>query len=347
MKSHVQSLAATVLSVKGLRVGFTNRNQNELARDALQGVDFDVKAHETLAIVGESGCGKSLTAMAIAGLLPSKAVLRSGSITLCNLEVSTFTDKQWRSQRGVNVGVVFQDPMSSLNPVLTVGEQLIEAVEAHRSMSRPEARARSVALLHSVKLPDPAGILKLYPHQLSGGMRQRVMIAIAISNDPALLIADEPTTALDATVQEEILQLLHDLQQQTGMAIVLITHDVGLVSRWAHRTMVMYAGRIVEDGITLAMLANPTHPYTQALLQARPVRREANSPRPRLMEIPGRVPSLADKIVGCSFAPRCSRARERCAHETPSKTSTESGWVACHAAGDESPPVSLRFSESS
>ncbi|TCQ99082.1 ABC transporter ATP-binding protein [Neorhizobium sp. JUb45] len=280
--------AVAVLAAHGITVQFNvPATTGAPARTvvAVEGLDLSVGRGETLAIVGESGSGKSATALALTGLLPPNAVVTRGEVGLMGERITNLPESAMRRIWGNRVGLIFQDPMSALNPVLTIGEQIQEAILAHRPMSRAAARAQAEALLAQVKLPDPAHRLDDYPHQLSGGMRQRVMIAIAISNHPDVLIADEPTTALDATVQMEILSLLKDIQAKSGMAIVLITHDLGVVARWADRVVVMYGGRKMEEGATASLLLNPSHPYTRALIAARPSRRPATGRRHRLSEI--------------------------------------------------------------
>ena len=301
---------------------------------AVRGVDLEVARGQTLAIVGESGCGKSLTALGIAGLLPEGARIEGGSIELLGEDVGTLDEAAWRERRGQRIGMVFQDPMAALNPVLTVGEQIVEAIRAHRAVGRGEAREQALALLERVQLPHPAQSYRAYPHQLSGGMRQRVLIAIAIANGPQVLIADEPTTALDATVQAEVLALLRTLQRDSGMALVIITHDLALVSRWADRVAVMYAGQVVESRRAADLLAAPLHPYTRALMAARPHRRAAEGQRQRLAEIPGRVPPPGSLGRGCAFAGRCAQASTVCESAAPAAVRDGDSVVWCHAVGD-------------
>jgi peptide/nickel transport system ATP-binding protein len=318
--------AAPVLSVRDLKVGVRSA-RGEV--DAVRGLDLDVARGETLALVGESGCGKSLTALALAGLLPDGARIRSGRIVLGGVSIEGLPERRLRRLRGQRVGMVFQDPMAALNPVLTIGEQIVEAIRAHRSVSRAQARSEAESLLARVRLREGAQLLQAFPHQLSGGMRQRILIAIAIANRPDVLIADEPTTALDATVQAEILALLDELRRDSGMALVLITHDLGLVSRWADRVAVMYAGRAVETR-SAATLADAAHPYTRALLAARPRRRPLRGPRPRLAEITGRVPLPGEVISGCAFADRCAAMTALCRRQAPETQRLGDAGVACH-----------------
>jgi peptide/nickel transport system ATP-binding protein len=302
--------------------------------DAVCGIDLEVARGETLAIVGESGCGKSLTALALAGLLPDGVRISGGTVEILGHDVAGKSEHAWRALRGDRISMIFQDPMSALNPVLTIGDQIVEAIRAHRPISRREAFSEGVKLLHRVKLQKPQEYMAAYPHQLSGGMRQRVLIAMAIANRPDILIADEPTTALDATVQADILALLDELKRDTGMALVLITHDLSLVSRWADRIMVMYAGKAVEAREAKSLLGEASHPYTRALLAARPQRRPDAGHRPRLAEIRGRVPSPQEKGDGCSFANRCDLVTSRCRAVSPQPVNCSNGRVWCHAVAE-------------
>nr|WP_206322318.1 ABC transporter ATP-binding protein [Streptomyces sp. HNM0575] len=287
---------------------------------AVDGVGFDVGEGEVLAVVGESGCGKSVTSLAVMGLLPGTAEV-GGSVELRGRELVGADEKSLRRVRGSELSMIFQEPMTSLNPVLTVGRQIGEVLRRHQGLNRRQARRRAVELLESVGIPAPGRRVDEYPHQLSGGMRQRVMIAIAVACDPAVLIADEPTTALDVTVQAGILDLLTSLRERLGTAIVLITHDLGVVAHAADRVLVMYAGRAVEHAPADGLFADPRHPYTRGLLDAvpRPGERAAAPPGERapLREIPGMVPGLSRQPDECTFSPRCSRADERCTAERP------------------------------
>jgi peptide/nickel transport system ATP-binding protein len=299
---------------------------------AVDGVSFDLEAGEVLAIVGESGCGKTVTALSIVGLLPSSATVR-GHVLLDGQDLIGMPDARLRGIRGKQVGFVFQEPMTSLNPVLTVGRQVCEVLRRHEGMSRQAARRRAVELFDLVDLPEAERRLDEYPHQLSGGLRQRVMIAMAVACGPRVLIADEPTTALDVTIQAGILDLLRDLRSRLGTAIMLITHDLGVVADTADRVLVMYAGRKVEEATADDLFAAPQHPYTEGLLGAvpNPARRMADGP---LREIPGIVPSLARQIGHCAFAPRCPRADERSHTERPSLEEVRPGHlVACFHPG--------------
>ncbi|WP_425994992.1 ABC transporter ATP-binding protein [Afipia sp. DC4300-2b1] len=285
--------------------------------DVVRGIDLQIRRGETLALVGESGSGKSMTALALMGLQPSSA-RSSGRITVGSRSVTGLNERQWNKLRGKHIGMIFQNPMSSLNPVLTIGEQLAETINRHQRIPRTEANRIAIALLDRMKLPEAALQLGRFPHELSGGMRQRVMIAIAIANRPDVLIADEPTTALDASVQKDILDLLDEIRKENGTAIMLITHDLSLVAHRADRVAVMYAGSLVEEQPADDLIRAARHPYAKALIGARPLRRPRLGPRPRLTDIPGQVPSPADVASnGCSFAPRCAVAVGLCTQQRP------------------------------
>lgn len=280
----------------------------------VDGVSLTVEAGRTLALVGESGCGKSVTALSVARLLPSPPVrYAGGSVRLAGREVLALRESELRTLRGGVVGYVFQDPGASLNPVQRIGTQILESLRLHRPEKAREAEA--IRLLKQVGIPAPESRVRDYPHQLSGGMQQRAMIALALASEPQLLIADEPTTALDVTIQAQIMDLLRDLQRQLGMAILLITHNLGLVGDLADRVAVMYAGQIVESGSARELLRAPQHPYTRALLNSVP---ELGRRRDRLVTIPGQVPSPGQWPAGCRFAPRCPVARPSCA-QTPAE----------------------------
>jgi len=281
----------------------------------VDGVGFTVDRGQTLALVGESGCGKTLTGLALLRLLPPGGRIEPGSsMTLAGSDLLALEGEALRQLRGRRIAMIFQDPMTSLNPVLTVGDQIAETVTAHLPLSGREARARAEALLAEVGIPEPAARYRSYPHQLSGGMRQRVMIAIALAAEPELLIADEPTTALDVTVQAQILELLDRLRAARGMAVLLITHDLGIVAGRADRVAVMYAGRIVEEAATAELFAHPAHPYTRGLFASVP---RLAGPLTRLEPIPGLVPSPGSWPDGCRFRTRCRQAMERCVTEPP------------------------------
>ena len=283
---------------------------------AVNGISYSVAPGEIVAIVGESGSGKSVGARAILGLIPSPpGKIVSGSIAFDDIDLLGLNDKSIRDVRGKEIAMVFQEPMTSLNPVLSLGRQLTEAMKLHLNMSQKEANARGVELLEKVGISDPEGRLSQYPHQLSGGMRQRVMIAMALSCYPKLILADEPTTALDVTVQAQVLSLMKDLCREMGVALVIITHNLGIVARYAHRVNVMYAGKIVETGIAAALYANPSHPYTLGLLNSVPRLDQVRGTQ--IEPIPGSPPDLADLGPGCAFEPRCRFATARCRAETP------------------------------
>jgi peptide/nickel transport system ATP-binding protein len=305
-----------LLSVNNLSVRFELLGRTV---DAVSGVSFDVRPGEAFAVVGESGSGKSVSSLALARLLPEPPARVSGKVTLGGRDLLTLGESELRDIRGRDVSYIFQEPMTSLNPSMQIGRQIAEGVERHRGVSRHAAMARARELLELVRMPDAESRLSAYPHQLSGGMRQRVMIAIALACDPRLIVADEPTTALDVTIQAGILALLTDVQEQTGAGLILITHDLAVVAETADRMMVMYAGRKVEEGPVDEVLSRPHHPYTEGLMGAVPrlgssLAEEATE---TLAEIPGLVPSLDQPIAGCPFAPRCSYAVGRCARDAP------------------------------
>jgi peptide/nickel transport system ATP-binding protein len=282
---------------------------------AVDGVSFHVDEGETLGIVGESGCGKTMTALSIMGLLPNSGRIAGGSIKLAGREITGLPADEMRKIRGDDIGMIFQDPLSSLNPTHTVGRQIAEVVLLHRDVSKKDAMDRAVEVLDLVGMPRARERVDEYPHQFSGGMRQRVMIAMALANDPKLLIADEPTTALDVTIQKQILELIDGLRQRLGMAVIMVTHDLGVIAGRADRVAVMYAGKIVETTGTPALYANPRHPYTEALFHALP--EKSAETRERLYSIPGAPPDLVNPPVGCRFAPRCRYAADRCRTEAP------------------------------
>ncbi|ABM11283.1 ABC transporter ATP-binding protein [Mycolicibacterium vanbaalenii] len=301
-----------LLRVDDLRVSFATEDG---VLQAVDGVSFDLTPGEVLAVVGESGCGKSVTAQTLTGLTRSPNTRISGSVTYRGRELTGLGDDALRDIRGEEIAMVFQDPMSSLNPVYRVGDQIVEMIRAHRDVSKKEARERTVELLTSVGIPNPQARVRSYPHEFSGGMRQRVMIAMALALEPAVLIADEPTTALDVTVQAQILRLLADLNRERELAVVLITHDLGVVAEVADRVVVMYAGQIVEDGTVDDIFYSPQHPYTWGLLGSL-----ARLDRPRterLAQIAGAPPSLLDPPSGCRFAPRCAFQFDRCDQPPP------------------------------
>jgi len=297
---------------------------------AVDGVSFSVEAGETLGIVGESGCGKSVTALSIMRLLPAKlGRIVSGAIRFEGQDLLTLSEAEMRDIRGNRIAMIFQEPMTSLNPVLTIGDQIAEAAIIHQQKSRSDAMAHTVEMLRLVRIPDAERRVRDYPHQFSGGMRQRVMIAMALCCNPKLLIADEPTTALDVTIQAQILKLMLELKGRFGAAVMLITHDLGVVAETCQRVIVMYAGRKVEEAPVLELFDRPMHPYTRGLMASVPRRRLEKSAR-RLQEIPGIVPSLREPIPGCPFAPRCGFATDRCRGEAPPLMEHAAGhWAAC------------------
>jgi len=320
-----------LLSIDEIVVDFKTRAGKARVLDH---VSLEVGSGEILGIVGESGCGKSMTALSIMGLVPDPpGKVTSGSIKLEGRELVGLDHNSLRQIRGKDIGMIFQEPMSSLNPVFTVGEQIAESVRLHEGATPKAAMARAIEMLRAVDIPEPELRTKAYPHQLSGGMRQRVMIAIALACRPRVLIADEPTTALDATVQAQIFDLLQDLQLDMDTAIILITHDMGAIAELADRVAVMYAGRVVEKGTVEAVLSAPQHPYTKGLITCVP-HLEPNPPeiREELSEIPGVVPALTDLDIGCAFAPRCNAKIPKCDTSKPVlETSAEAHETACWA----------------
>ena len=332
-----------VLDVAGLTLDF---RQDGRALRVLDGVSFRVEAGRTLAIVGESGCGKSVTALAIMGLLPATANV-GGAIRLNGRDLDTLSADERRLLRGGEMAMIFQEPMTSLNPAFTAGEQVAEALRLHQRLDAAAAFAEAVRMLDRVRIPDAARRARQYPHQLSGGMRQRVMIAMALACRPKLLIADEPTTALDVTVQAQILALLDELKRETGTAVILVTHDLGVVADHADEVAVMYAGRIAERAPAAALFANPEHPYTAGLLGAAP---GEGIPGERLASIDGTVPDLRDPPPGCRFEPRCPFSVERCQQAPPLNDVAPGHLSACWRApldgvlaGEGTPPHPLLF----
>ena len=315
-----------LLSVRDLRVTFTR--QGEEPFKAVDGVSFDVRPGQTVGLVGESGCGKSVTSLAIMGLLPKRGNHVEGEATFEGTNLLALDEKAMRERRGRDIAMIFQDPLSSLNPVVPVGLQVTEVLERHRGMSRRAAQPVARDLLKRVGIPDPDRRLKDYPHQMSGGMRQRALIAMALACNPRLLIADEPTTALDVTIQAQILALLKELVQETNTALVMITHDLGVVAGLCDEVNVLYAGRIVERGERHELFADPRHPYTNGLLASIP---RLDAPRgERLTPIPG---SVADNLPwdhACAFAPRCSQPIDVCTRTTPELEETPRRALRCH-----------------
>ena len=311
-----------LLSIDGLRTSVTTRGESF---DVVRGLSLDIYPNEVLCLVGESGCGKSITALSIMRLLPTPPVrVRAGEIRFRGDDLLSLSSKRMRSIRADSISMIFQDPLTSLDPVFTVGDVMVEVIRAHRDTSKADARQLAGEALAEVGLPDPVSRLDSYPHQLSGGMRQRVMIAMALVLDPDILIADEPTTALDVTVQAQILDQLVTEQRERHMAMLLITHDLAVVAAVADRVAVMYAGEIVEQAPVDELFEDPRHPYTQGLLRALP---KVSTTRQRLDPIPGLVPSLQFMPPGCAFAPRCPHALDRCWTEQPELVPDQDGRV--------------------
>ena len=323
-----------LLSVEDLQTHF--RTPDGINR-AVDGVSFTVEAGETLAIVGESGCGKSVTANSILRLIPEPPGKVAGRVVFEGQNLLALSERAMRGIRGNAISMIFQEPMTSLNPVLTIGRQLGETVRLHQGLDKAAATARSIEMLNLVGIPEPARRVRQFPHQLSGGMRQRVMIAMALACSPKLLIADEPTTALDVTIQAQILDLMRDLKRRVGAAIVLITHDLGVVAEVAARVVVMYAGRKVEEAPVAELFRAPKHPYTQGLIGAVPkLGSSVGGERTRLAEIPGLVPNLKRKIEGCVFAGRCPKVTDLCRRIAPAlELKAMAHLAACHYAERE------------
>jgi oligopeptide/dipeptide ABC transporter ATP-binding protein len=322
-------MSSPELDIQNLKVSFATP-KGKLT--AVNGISFHLNQSEILALVGESGCGKTVSALSILRLLPEPpAEISSGKILFSGQNLLSINAKGLQDLRGRSISMIFQDPMTSLNPVLTIGEQMAEILLRHTAMNRKEALQKSADLLSRVELPSAKEKLKHYPHQLSGGMRQRVMIAMALACAPRVLIADEPTTALDVLIQAQILELLKNLKKENGMSILFITHDLGVVAEIAQRVLVMYAGEIVESGPALALLDNPLHPYTKGLIASVPKLGTLNKKGTRLEEIPGNVPSLDQRPSGCAFHPRCAWAIEKCKTQKPHlrETDNQRQW-SCH-----------------
>lgn len=314
--------ASRLLRVENLSVSFPD-DRNRLLK-VVDDVSFSLAAGETLGIVGESGCGKSVTSLAIMGLISRRAGNVEGAITFQDQELTALAPAVLNDLRGNRLSMIFQEPMTSLNPSHTIGAQIVEAIRRHKTISAAEARTEALAMLRLVRIPAAERRFDDYPHKLSGGQRQRVMIAIALACNPELLIADEPTTALDVTIQAQILDLLQDLQSRNGTAIILITHDLGVVAQTARRVLVMYAGQIVEDAPVTALFKHPQHPYTVGLLGSIP---SLEHPRERLAAIDGTVPRPGQVPAGCRFAPRCPFSDTRCRTETPALRAVEPGHL--------------------
>ncbi|MCY0093752.1 ABC transporter ATP-binding protein [Hoeflea ulvae] len=330
--SDASAAASTVLEVEGLTTRFRSRSGSVTAVDD---ISFSVKAGETLAIVGESGSGKSVTAMSLIRLLPEPAAqISARRISFGETDLTSLDSQGWRKIRGNKIAMIFQDPMSSLHPIMRIGQQITEVLETHTTLTSSERTARAIELLQLVRIPEPEQRMREYPHNLSGGMRQRVMIAIALACNPQLLIADEPTTALDVTIQAQILNLLKDLQERLGMAVIFITHDMGVVAETADRVVVMYGGRVVESASVTDLFKHTRHPYTAGLMAAIPkIDLTARHGSERLQEIPGVVPSLQELPEGCAFAARCKYVTDRCTAARPPLDEIAPGqFVACFRA---------------
>lgn len=317
-------MTAPLLEVRNLEVVFPLRSGTVRAID---GVSFTLSEGERIGIVGESGAGKSVTAFALIKLVSKPGYISGGEVLLKGENLAAMSDAEIRKVRGSRINMIFQDPMMTLNPVLTIGSQMVESLHAHRDISREEARRLSVEKLKAVQIPSAEKRLDQYPHELSGGMRQRVVIAIALLGDPEIIIADEPTTALDVTIQAEILELLLNLCREYHVGLILITHDLGVVSQVTERMIVMYAGAIIEEGSTAELIANPAHPYTRGLLQALP---QQTTPGGRLHQIRGVMPSLQDIPAACQFHPRCDYAESVCREQRPMLEDVDGRRVACH-----------------
>ncbi|MEO8216994.1 MAG: ABC transporter ATP-binding protein [Acidobacteriota bacterium] len=333
--------ADALLSVRGLRTAFFT---DEGPVTAVDNISFEVKKGEALAIVGESGCGKSVTAMSLMRLVASPGRIVSGEIRFKGTDLLTLSEREMRKLRGNDMAMVFQEPMTSLNPVYRVGDQIVEAIRIHKDVSREQARRQAGEMLELVAIPDPIRRLDDYPHQLSGGMRQRVMIAMALSCDPELLIADEPTTALDVTIQAQIMELLAGLQKKLGLGLLLITHDLGVVAEFCERVIVMYTGRIVEESPVAGLFKGPNHPYTGGLLKSlpNPARDAADGQRSRLATIKGMVPSIRSLPQGCKFSPRCPDVMQICHGQEPARMMIGPDHDArCYLYGETADPERL------
>jgi len=312
-----------LLSIENLAVTFRSFNGTV---NAVRSLSLDIEQGETHCLVGESGCGKSVSSFAIMGLLPGTGKITNGTITFDGSDITTLSERELRSIRGRDIAMIFQDPMTSLNPVYRCGDQVMEAILLHQNVNNTEARKRCIELFHQVKIPDPEQRVDNYPHELSGGMRQRVMIAMALACEPKLLIADEPTTALDVTVQAQILELLKELQSKRNMAILFITHDLGVVAEMADQVTVLYAGCVAENASVKELFTNPRHPYTNGLMSAVSSLESGTS---RLTTIDGVVPEGTSEIIGCPFEDRCNYADDLC-DSFPEKQSTKTHHFFCH-----------------
>lgn len=320
-----------VLQVKDLQTYFYTE---EGVMPAVDGLDFSLRQGETLAIVGESGCGKSVTSMSVLRLVPTPpGKILGGEILYKGEDLLKKSEKQMRSIRGNEISMIFQEPLTSLNPVFTIGRQITDILRLHQGMNKKQAREKALEMLRKVRIPAPEKVIDDYPHQLSGGMRQRVMIAMALACDPDILIADEPTTALDVTIQAQIIELMQEMQEKNGNAIIMITHDLGVVADMADKIMVMYAGRPVEFGTAEEIFYESRHPYTWGLIRSIP--EQAIDEKKPLTPIHGNPPSLMNLPEGCVFSPRCPYATDKCRKQRPERVVTESGhYSACHYSGD-------------
>lgn len=324
-------MSEVLLRIKDLSIGIKGKNE---INNAVTGISLNIRNGEILGIVGESGCGKSLTALSIADLLPSGAIITEGRILFQDIEINELNKDEMRKIQGKDISVVFQEPMTSLNPLMTIGKQVAEGLRIHFKLTEKEIKERVIEVLIKVGLPRAEELYNYYPHQLSGGMRQRVMIAIAIVCRPKLIIADEPTTALDVTIQAQILKLFKNINEEYKTSILFISHDLGVINQLCNRVAVMYAGNIVEEGTTRNIFIHPVHEYTKGLIESIPDKSKRGK---RLANIPGRVPSINEKKFGCSFAPRCSKAEEKCFFEKPElKVLGPNHKAACYLAKEES-----------
>lgn len=320
---------SAILQVDELKVGVV---EGKSKTPIVDGVSFELREGETLGIVGESGCGKSMTSLSLMGLLPKGIEYIDGHIHLGELNFDSFSRKDWRNIRGKEMSMIFQEPMSSLNPVYTIRKQVREMILSHERVTQKEADSRTLEMLQLVGIPRPDEVMNNYPHQLSGGMRQRVMIALALVNDPKILIADEPTTALDVTIQAQILELMKSLQERLQMSIILITHDLGVVAEICDRVVVMYAGEIIEEATTSTLFDEPLHPYTKGLLSSLP---SIHEEKEYLSSIPGTVPAPGSVENGCRFKERCPFAHERCSENPLMFTHSNGSKVRCWLYGEE------------
>ena len=328
-------MTVPVLSVRNLQVEFLTRRATLRAID---GVSFDIAKGEVLGVVGESGAGKSVTGLAVIGLIDPPGRISGGEIYLSGMRIDHLPPEEIRRIRGKRIGMIFQDPLTSLNPLYRIGDQIVETIRTHTNLNETAARKRAIDLLAEVGIPAPEKRIDAYPHEFSGGMRQRVVIALAICAEPELIIADEPTTALDVTIQAQILRLIRELQQEFGTAVVFITHDLGVVARIADRVAVMYAGEVVETAPVAELFSHPSHPYTQGLLNCIPVRGKTR-PGSHLAAIPGVVPSLVGEVAGCAFRNRCTLAQDVCAHTVPNIQMRDGHFARCDAVHPQAEPA--------